>query len=71
MSLERSEVIKRALELEEAGFNEIVLTGVNLTMYDHEGEGLGGMMLELIERLKDTTRLRLSSMEPDHMIRHV
>ena len=67
VSLERSEVIKRAFELEEAGFNEIVLTGVNLTMYDHEEEGLGGMMLELIDRLKDTTRLRLSSMEPDHI----
>ena len=46
---------------------QIVLTGVNLTMYDHEGEGLGGMMLDLIPRLKDTTRLRLSSMEPDHI----
>ncbi len=67
LSLGREEVIKRALELEEAGFNEIVLTGVNLTMYDHEGEGLGGMMLDLIPRLKDTTRLRLSSMEPDHI----
>lgn len=66
-SLGRSEVIRRALELEEAGFNEIVLTGVNLTMYDHEGEGLGRMMLDLIPRLKSTTRLRLSSMEPDHV----
>ena len=66
-SLDRDEVIARALQLEEEGFNEIVLTGVNLTMYDHEGEGLGGMMLDLIPRLKDTTRLRLSSMEPDHI----
>lgn len=67
VSLARNEVIRRALELEEAGFNEIVLTGVNLTMYDHEGEGLGGMMLALIPHLKPTTRLRLSSMEPDHI----
>ncbi|MDY4799711.1 MAG: radical SAM protein, partial [Bullifex sp.] len=66
-SLERSEVIRRALELEEAGFSEIVLTGVNLTMYDHEGDGLGGMLLELLPRLRSTTRLRLSSMEPDHI----
>ena len=66
-SLGRDEVVARALQLEEEGFNEIVLTGVNLTMYDHEGEGLGGMMLALIPRLKDTTRLRLSSMEPDHI----
>ena len=66
-SLDRSEVIRRALELEGEGFNEIVLTGVNLTMYDHENEGLGGLMLSLIPRLKGTTRLRLSSMEPDHV----
>ena len=59
VSLDRNLVIERALELEERGFNEIVLTGVNLTMYDHEGEGLGGMMLSLIPRLRDTTRLRL------------
>lgn len=67
VSLDRNLVIERALELEERGFNEIVLTGVNLTMYDHEGDGLGGMMLALIPRLRDTTRLRLSSMEPDHI----
>ena len=36
-------------------------------MYDHEGDGLGGMLLELLPRLRDTTRLRLSSMEPDHI----
>ena len=67
VSLGRDEVIRRALELEAAGFSEIVLTGVNLTMYDHENEGLGGLMLSLIPRLKGTTRLRLSSMEPDHV----
>lgn len=67
VSLGRDEVIRRALELEAAGFSEIVLTGVNLTMYDHEGEGLGGMMLDLIPRLSPSTRLRLSSMEPDHI----
>ena len=66
-SLDADEVIRRALDLEGAGFNEIVLTGVNLTMYDHEGAGLGGMMLRLIPRLKPSTRLRLSSMEPDHI----
>ncbi|MGN0906354.1 MAG: tRNA (N(6)-L-threonylcarbamoyladenosine(37)-C(2))-methylthiotransferase MtaB [Bullifex sp.] len=65
--LERPEVIRRALELENAGFSEIVLTGVNLTMYDHEGEGLGGMLLELLPQLKQSTRIRLSSMEPDHI----
>lgn len=67
VSLECDEVIRRALELEKEGFHEIVLTGVNLTMYDHEREGLGGMILSLLPRLSSETRLRLSSMEPDHI----
>ena len=65
--LDPNEVIKRALELESSGFKEIVLTGVNLTMYDHEGEGLGGVLLKLLPKLDINTRLRLSSMEPDHI----
>ena len=67
ISLDSDEVIKRALALEKEGFHEIVLTGVNLTMYDHEGEGLGGLLLKLIPHLSSDTRLRLSSMEPDHI----
>ena len=65
--LEPDEVIKRALELEKSGFREIVLTGVNLTMYDHDGDGLGGVILKLLPKLSVDTRLRLSSMEPDHI----
>lgn len=65
--LDPNEVIARALELERSGFREIVLTGVNLTMYDHDGEGLGGVLLRLLPKLSLNTRLRLSSMEPDHI----
>lgn len=67
VSLDDEEVIRRALELEKEGFHEIVLTGVNLTMYDHEGAGLGGLLLKMLPRLSSETRLRLSSMEPDHI----
>ena len=65
--LPKDEVIKRALELEKFGFHEIVLTGVNLTMYDHEGKGLGGLLEELLPRLSDETRIRLSSVEADNV----
>ena len=65
--LDPNEVIARAFELERSGFREIVLTGVNLTMYDHDGEGLGGVLLRLLPKLSLNTRLRLSSMEPDHI----
>jgi len=65
-SLDRAIVIKRAKALEAAGFNEIMLTGVNLTMYDHRNEGLGGLLEALLGELGDI-RIRLSSMEPDHI----
>lgn len=67
VSLAKDEVIKRALALEREGFHEIVLTGVNLTMYNHESDGLGGLLLELLPKLGKETRIRLSSMEPDHI----
>ncbi len=65
--LESDEVIRRALELERFGFHEIVLTGVNLTMYDHENLGLGGLLEKLLPRLSDETRIRLSSVEADNV----
>ncbi len=67
VSLEAAEVIRRALALERQGFHEIVLTGVNLTMYDHRGDGLGGLLRHLLSALGTDIRLRLSSLEPDHV----
>lgn len=67
VTLDASQVIERAMALEQAGFSEIMLTGVNLTMYDHEGEGLGGLLEQLLPNLGSNMRLRLSSMEPDHI----
>lgn len=67
LSLEIDEVIKRAKEIEDNGFNEIVLTGVNLTMYNHNKGGLASLLEKLLPALKETTRIRLSSLEPDHV----
>ena len=67
VSLPAEEAVRRALEIEAKGFHEIMLTGVNLTMYDHDGEGLGGLVEKLLATLGDGMRLRLSSMEPDHV----
>ena len=67
VSLPAEEAVRRALEIEAKGFHEIMLTGVNLTMYDHDGEGLGGLVEKLLAALGDGMRLRLSSMEPDHV----
>ena len=65
--LSSDEVVRRALEIEARGFHEIMLTGVNLTMYDHEGNGLGELVEKLLSALGSGMRLRLSSMEPDHV----
>ena len=66
-SLDADEVVKRALEIEKKGYHEIVLTGVNLTMYDHTGRGLGGLLQKLLEAVGPDMRFRLSSLEPDHI----
>lgn len=67
VSLDSDLVVERALALQEAGFQEIMLTGVNLTMYDHQRDGLGGLLEKLLASLSYDIRLRLSSMEPDHI----
>ncbi len=66
-SLEARTVVDRALEIEAKGYHEIVLTGVNLTMYDHEGAGLGGLLRQLLAAVGPDMRFRLSSLEPDHI----
>jgi threonylcarbamoyladenosine tRNA methylthiotransferase MtaB len=60
-------IVSRALCLEKEGFHEIMLTGVNLTMYDHRGEGLGALVENLLSALGPDMRIRLSSMESDHV----
>ena len=66
-SLDADEVVRRALEIEKKGYHEIVLTGVNLTMYDHTGRGLGGLLQKLLCSVGPDMRFRLSSLEPDHI----
>ncbi len=66
-SLDAETVVRRALEIESKGYHEIVLTGVNLTMYDHEGDGLGGLLRQLLSAVGPDMRFRLSSLEPDHI----
>ena len=63
--LDSTEVVKRVLKLESEGFHEVMLTGVNLTNYDHNGRGLGGLLSEILKNVGPNIRFRLSSMEPD------
>lgn len=66
-SLDADTAVQRALEIEKRGYHEIVLTGVNLTMYDHNGRGLGGLLEKMLAAVGPDMRFRLSSMEPDHI----
>ena len=66
-SLDSELVVQRALEIEKQGYHEIVLTGVNLTMYDHKNRGLGGLLEKLLVTVGPDMRFRLSSLEPDHI----
>ena len=66
-SLDADVAVQRALEIEKRGYHEIVLTGVNLSMYDHKGDGLGGLLEKLLKALGPDIRIRFSSLEPDHI----
>ena len=57
------DIIKKAGYLGQAGFNEIVLTGVNIANY-HNGtyKNIGSLLKHLIS-IKDIPRIRLSSIE--------
>lgn len=67
VDLDAGEAVQRVVRLERQGFHEVVLTGVNLTMYGHKGEGLGALIEKILERVGPDMRIRLSSMEPDHV----
>lgn len=53
--------------LEKSGFSEIVLVGINLSAY---GTDIGSSLAEAVETVasfKGITRIRLGSLEPDHI----
>ena len=60
------EVIAEARRLVEAGFPEIVLTGVDLTSYGHNLPGepsLGALVRKILKLVPDLKRLRISSID--------
>jgi len=65
-SLDHKEVLKRLFMLSEAGFKEVVLSGIHLGAYgvDLNSPLLLLRLLQLIEHEKPVTRVRLSSLEP-------
>ncbi len=58
------QVLTEFQTLLEHGYKEIILTGVNIGKYRHEGEGLPGL-LERLLKIKGKYRLHLTSLDPD------
>ena len=64
LSLAANEALSQLKALEQRGFAEVVLTGVNISQYSDCGMALPGL-LEFLLRGTEKVRLRLSSLEPD------
>ncbi|HNY16339.1 MAG TPA: tRNA (N(6)-L-threonylcarbamoyladenosine(37)-C(2))-methylthiotransferase MtaB [Treponemataceae bacterium] len=66
VSLDRDEVIARVKKIEEAGWGEVVLSGVNLSQY----RSSGGDFADLLERLIAATEriaIRIGSLYPERV----
>jgi threonylcarbamoyladenosine tRNA methylthiotransferase MtaB len=66
-SVPLKDIVVQARKLVEAGYREIVLTGVDITSYGPDLPGnplLGEMITELLEQVPELKRLRLSSIDP-------
>ena len=66
-SLPRADILGQARAMVDAGVKEIVLTGVNIGGYGGDLPGrprLGQMIRDLLHRVPDLPRLRLSSLDP-------
>lgn len=65
LSRPASEILENVRRVVENGFKEIVITGVNISRYDHEGLKFRDILEKIIE-LPGDFRVRISSIEPDN-----
>ncbi|MDP9195736.1 MAG: tRNA (N(6)-L-threonylcarbamoyladenosine(37)-C(2))-methylthiotransferase MtaB, partial [Pseudomonadota bacterium] len=66
-SVPMGEVVRQVRLLVESGYNEVVLTGVDISSYGGDLPGqpsLGQMIRRLLAQVPDLPRLRLSSIDP-------
>lgn len=66
LSLFAPEAVRRARALEERGYGEIILTGINLSLYRDGAINLSGLLERLLAGTEEV-RFRLSSIEPDYI----
>lgn len=64
------EIMNEASRLAYAGHQELVITGINICKYDHEGKTLPDV-IEGLNKIDDVKRIRLSSIYPDYITKEV
>ncbi|MBN2739132.1 MAG: tRNA (N(6)-L-threonylcarbamoyladenosine(37)-C(2))-methylthiotransferase MtaB [Spirochaetales bacterium] len=67
LSLEADEVLKRAVLLESQGYEELVITGVNISDYHFKNHDFSWLVGEILKSTRKI-RVRLSSLEPDRVL---
>jgi threonylcarbamoyladenosine tRNA methylthiotransferase MtaB len=63
-SIPLEEVVRQVQRAAREGYQEVVLTGVNMTAYGRDGGTNFGALLEAVLERTDIPRVRLSSIEP-------
>lgn len=67
ISLNPKTIQERIKILEDKGYKEICLVGVNVASYNYDGINISKLLEMLIPHLNDDTRIRFSSLEPDYI----
>jgi threonylcarbamoyladenosine tRNA methylthiotransferase MtaB len=57
-------ILENIRQVTDLGYKEIVLTGVNISRYEHEGTDFTGLLEKILD-LKGSFRVRISSIEPE------
>lgn len=65
VSKPENQIIKEFSELLNEGFKEIILTGVNIGKYSHQGKGLSALIKNILNKNNSDFRLHLTSLDPD------
>jgi threonylcarbamoyladenosine tRNA methylthiotransferase MtaB len=66
VSLSPEEVMRRICRLEERGYREIILTGINIADYRYSDETLVTLLRRMLAVLQ-SARIRLTSLEPERV----
>jgi len=64
VSLPSDEAVRRLQEIENKGYKEVVITGVNLSQYKSEDQNFSDL-LELLIKKTHSIKIRISSLYPD------